>query len=682
MAVGVVVQARMSSSRFPGKMLAKIAGQPQIGLVLQRALAAKRVEKVILATSEESSDDVLAETARGFGVEAYRGPLDDVLGRVCGAARKAGLTTVVRVTGDCPLLDPEILDAMLARFAEGDVDYLSNVSPPSFPDGLDVEVLSFAALETADRDAKGKHAREHVTVFVREHPEQFRLANFANPEGNESHLRLTVDSPEDLALVDTILGRADRPLPVLADVRRVLAGDDDLRQRATRGARNTSAVKTLLADLERDKPRPVITKSNALWERGQALMPAGTQTLSKGPSQFVRGFAPKYIERGQGSHVWDVDGNEYIDYPMGLGAVTLGHGHPAVVEAVTRQIAHGTVFSMMHPLEVTLAERITKMVPCADQIRFGKNGSDATSACIRASRALTGRTHVARCGYHGWQDWSIDQTYGVRSKGVPEETMRLTHPFTYNDLASLERVLEAHPCAAVILEPVSVTPPAPGFLEGVRALATRFGAVLVFDEVITGFRYARGGAQEHFGVTPDLASMGKGLANGMPLSIVVGKREFMRAFDEIFFSFTFGGETASLAAAGAVLDVMERENYWAHAWRLGEKLQTGYREAAKRHRLEAVTDCAGMPPWTIATFLEAGGATGLEVKTLFQQEMFRNGILFSGSQFVSMSHTDADIDKTLAAYEAAMRVLRFAIDSSAVKETLLGEPIELVFRRV
>jgi glutamate-1-semialdehyde aminotransferase len=385
--------------------------------------------------------------------------------------------------------------------------------------------------------------------------------------------------------------------------------------------------------------------------------------------------------RGKGSHVWDADGNEFLDYPMGLGPVSLGHGHPAVVEAVAKQMLEGTSFSWMHPLELELAEKITKIVPCAERVRFGKNGSDATTACIRAARAKTGRTRIARCGYHGWQDWSIDRSYGIRARGVPEDVLRLTVPFPYNDLPALEAVLADEPCAAVILEPITVTPPAPGYLEGVRALATKYGAVLVFDEVITGFRYARGGAQEHFGVTPDLAAMGKGVANGLPLAIVAGKREFMEPFEEIFFSFTFGGETLALAAALATIDVMEKEDYWGHVWKQGKKLQDGYRALARQFSLSDVTDCAGMPPWTVVTFVDRGRFTGLQLKSLFQQEMLRMGVLFSGSQFISLSHSDEDIEKTLAAYRHAMTALRFGLDSEIVDALTLGGPIELVFRR-
>jgi glutamate-1-semialdehyde aminotransferase/spore coat polysaccharide biosynthesis protein SpsF (cytidylyltransferase family) len=679
--VAVVIQARMSSSRFPGKMLAPLRGVPLAVFVCRRAAEARRVDAVVLATSDDPSDDPLAAAVSAAGFRVFRGSLTDVLSRFAGAARSVNADVVVRVTGDCPLLDPDLLDEMIEQFLANEVDYLSNVVPPTYPDGLDLEIMRLRALEAAEKNATPGHQREHVTPYLRENPGQFRLANHPRPQGDASKQGWSVDRPRDLAFVDELIGATGVSSPRLADLLAVLERRPDLKERSAMTSRNEGSIKTFLADLERRKPRPKIAASDDLWARGKALIPAGTQTLSKGPTQFVEGFAPKYIARGRGSHVWDVDGNEYIDYPMGLGPVSLGHGHPEVVQAVTKQLAEGTTFSLMHPLEVSFAERLTRIIPCAERVRFGKNGSDATSACIRAARAKTGRDHVARCGYHGWQDWSIDASYGIRARGVPADVMKLTRPFPYNDLPALERVLNENPCAAVILEPVSTTPPVPGYLAGVRDLATRYGAVLVFDEVITGFRYARGGAQEYFGVTPDLASMGKGVANGLPLSIVVGKREFMEPFEEIFFSFTFGGEVASLAAAQTTLDVMERENYWAHVWRQGAKLQDGFRALSKEYGLASTADCAGMPPWTITVFSETAGFSPLQIKTLFQQEMLRWGVLFSGSQFICLAHSDEDIARTLDAYCEAFKVLRFALDCQAVDKLTLGQPIELIFRR-
>jgi glutamate-1-semialdehyde aminotransferase/spore coat polysaccharide biosynthesis protein SpsF (cytidylyltransferase family) len=681
MTVCAVVQARVSSSRFPGKVLAPLAGEPVAVYILKRLARSNHVDAVMLATSTSPDDAPLAAAVEAAGFRVYRGSLEDVLTRFVEAARLASPSTVVRITGDCPLVDPETLDAMLELFSQEDFDYLCNVSPPTYPDGLDIEVAKMSALEAALAEARPGHQREHVTPFIRENPRRFKLGNYVNPAGNESMYRLTIDVPADLENVCALVEAAGTTFPTLADLRKVLATRRDLAQRCTVTNRNEGAVGSYLRDLEQQAARPVIEKSNALWEKGKQLIPAGTQTLSKGPSQFVNGFGPKYLVRGEGSHVWDADGNEFIDYPMGLGAVSLGHGRPEVVAAITKQVTQGTSFSLMHPLEITLAEKIVEMVPCAERVRFGKNGSDATSACIRAARAKTGRKHVARCGYHGWQDWSIDASYGIRARGVPEEVMSLTRPFPYNDLQALEKLLQEVPCAAVILEPIAAVVPKDGYLKGVRELATKYGAVLIFDEVISGFRYARGGAQEYFGVTPDLCSMGKGMANGVPISVVCGSREFMEPFEEIFFSFTFGGETTAIAAALATIEVMEQHRYWDHCWKLGAMLQDGYRSIAKEHGLSAVTDCAGLAPWTVVTFTDQAPWSSLQLKTLFQQEMLRRRILFSGSQFISLSHTAADIERTLAAYADAMRTLRFALDSNIVDQLTLGNVNELVFRR-
>jgi glutamate-1-semialdehyde aminotransferase/spore coat polysaccharide biosynthesis protein SpsF (cytidylyltransferase family) len=676
-----VVQARMSSSRFPGKMLEELGGVPLVLFVCQRLARAARVDGVVVATSAERDDDPLANAVTGAGLPVFRGSLDNVLQRFVEAARSQRADAVVRVTGDCPLVDPALVDEMVGRFRAGDLDYYSNVSPPSFPDGLDLEIVRFEALEAALAEVTEEHHREHVTTFIRERPSRFTSANRRYDGADLSTLHWSVDYPEDLALVRDLLHEAGGPSAGLADLLSASERCADIARRSRGGRPNEGAIKTFMKSMEKRAPRPTIAKSEEWWQRAVRVIPAGTQTLSKGPTQFVRGFAPKYLVRGEGSHIWDADGNEYIDYPMGLGPVTLGHGHPEVVAAVTRQLERGNAFSLMHPLEVELAERLTAIVPCAEMVRFGKNGSDATAACIRAARAKTGRKYVARCGYHGWQDWSIDASYGIRSRGVPHEVMQLTQPFPYNDLAALEALLASKPFAAVILEPVSTTPPAPSYLEGVRELATKFGAVLVFDEVITGFRYARGGAQEYFGVTPDLASMGKGVANGQPLSLVVGKREFMEEFEDIFVSFTFGGEVSAFAAAMATLDVMERENYWDHVWRQGRKLQEAYRASARLFGITDVTDCQGMPPWTVVTFADTPPWTGLQLKTLFQQEMIRRGVLFSGSQFISLAHSDEDIARTTTAYEEAMKVLRFALDTRSVDALLQGEVNELVFRR-
>ena len=264
--------------------------------------------------------------------------------------------------------------------------------------------------------------------------------------------------------------------------------------------------------------------SELLLERALKSIPLGTQTFSKSKTQYPYGVSPYFIKKGKGSHVWDVDNNEYIDFINGLASVTLGYNDPDVNAAVLEQLDNGVTFSLPHPLEFIVAEKIIEMVPCAEMVRFGKNGSDATAGAIRLARAYTHRDHVAVCGYHGWQDWYIGAT--ARNLGVPESTRRLTHTFTYNDIESLSVIFKQWPdkVAAVIMEPMNSTEPKDDFLLMVEELTHQNGALFIFDETITGFRYANGGAQEFFGITPDLATFGKGMSNGYPCQLLPERR--------------------------------------------------------------------------------------------------------------------------------------------------------------
>ena len=288
-------------------------------------------------------------------------------------------------------------------------------------------------------------------------------------------------------------------------------------------------------------------------------MPGCAQTFSKGPQLFVQNVAPNFLARAEGAFVWDVDGNRYIDWINGLGTIVLGHCNPVVDETVRAQMKRGMSFSLPSTLEVELSEQLCKLIPCAEMVRFGKNGSDVTSAAVRIARAITRRDKVACCGYHGWQDWYIGST--SRSLGVPEAVRQLTIPFPYNNLDALSQVFKEHKngIACVIMEPLAFDMPQEGYLEEVKTLCRRNGALLVFDEVVTGFRVALAGAQEYFGVTPDLACFGKGMANGYPLSAIVGRAEIMSNFTEVFFSFTHGGEALSLAAGLATIQEMVRK---------------------------------------------------------------------------------------------------------------------------
>jgi glutamate-1-semialdehyde 2,1-aminomutase len=420
--------------------------------------------------------------------------------------------------------------------------------------------------------------------------------------------------------------------------------------------------------------------SEALLARALKTIPLGSQTFSKSKTQYPFGVSPYFIVKGKGSQVWDADGNQYTDLINSLAAVTLGYNDPDVTTAVRAQLEDGVIFSLPHPIEMQVAEKIVEMVPCAEMVRFGKNGSDATAGAIRVARAHTGRDCVAVCGYHGWQDWYIGST--LRNLGVPQATRDLTCTFTYNDLDSLHKIFKERPgqVAAVILEPMNTTAPGDGFLEGVRELTHRNGALLIFDETITGFRYANGGAQELFGVTPDLATFGKGLANGYPVSAVAGKADIMRLMEEVFFSFTFGGETLSLTAALATMTKLQREPVLATIARQGEKLLTGLRQLIAAHGVGHIVALAGHPAWSFLLVKDVAPYTMWQIKTLLLQEMFTRGILMFGTHNMSFAHDDADLARILAAYDDILPMLRDAVAGGTLEKALHCAPLEPLFR--
>src|SRR5262245_19356978 len=426
-----------------------------------------------------------------------------------------------------------------------------------------------------------------------------------------------------------------------------------------------------------ERALPVITRSEEWYQRATGLIPAYTQTLAKGPGQYVAGVAPKYLQCGKGSHVWDVDGNEFIDFSMAIGPLSLGYAYDAVDRAIRDQLEDGITFSMMHPLEVEVAELIRHTVPNAEMVRYSKTGADVTSAAVRLARAFTGRSKVISCGYHGWHDWYIAVT--DRSLGVPKHVQQLTRTFDYNDMASVANVLDDD-TACAILEPMIFDAPRDGFLHELKAACRRNGTLLIFDEMWTGFRFALGGAQERFGVQADLMCYSKAIANGMPLAVLGGRADVMRLFErDVFFFTTFGGEALSLAAAKATIRELRDRRVPDYLERQGRVLRDGYNELARALNMP-YTRAIGAECRSLVTF-DAKAGDPLEMKSLLQQELFARGILWSGFHNISFSHTDADVAQALVGYREALVLLKQAVDDGCVRRMLRGLPVEPVFRR-
>lgn len=418
-------------------------------------------------------------------------------------------------------------------------------------------------------------------------------------------------------------------------------------------------------------------------QRASEVIPVGTQTFSKSDAYRVGDDAPFFLQRGEGSHVFDVDGNEYVDYIMGLGPISIGYSDKRVDSAVRKQMDDGVLLSQPHPKEVELSEKLCDIIPAAEMVRFGKNGSDVTSAAVRLARAYTERERIATCGYHGWQDWYVANT--TMDRGVPESIKPLTVSWEYNNIESLQKLFDEHDdIAAVSMEPMDAERPNPGFLKAVKEIAHDNGALLIFDEVITGFRFALGGAQEHFGVTPDLAAFGKGIANGYPLSALVGRRDIMRELEDVFFSFTYGGELGSIAAAEATIDVLEQYDVIEHMWEMGGQLIEETDALIETYSLEDHVEISGLEPWPILEFEadeDKPDDFDMAKKSLFQREVISRGIMFNGGHFFCAHHDGDDLQTTVRAYDAAFEELADAIKAENVYDRLDGDMIQPVFRR-
>lgn len=675
-----IIQARMGSTRLPGKIMAPIGDREALSWVVRAARAIPGVDAVAVATSTGSADDAVVAWCAANAVACHRGSEQDVLDRFLIAAEAEHADIVIRLTADCPFLDPAVCGQVLALLRLTAADYATNQDPPTWPDGLDCEVMTFSALAAAAQEAVRPSEREHVTPFLRNRRHRFAVRALPCPLPGVAGHRWTLDDARDLEFLRAVAVHlpADRP-PFHTEVLRVLDDNPNLRTINAQTPRDEGFAKSLAAEAASVSSLGYRV-SQSMLERAERTIPLASQTFSKSHIQYPSGAAPLFVTHGQGGRVWDVDGNEYVDLVSGLLPVVLGYRDPDVDQAIRDQLADGITFSLATKLEAELAERLVEIIPCAEQVRFGKNGTDATSAAIRLARAATGRDRVAVCGYHGWQDWYIGST--TRHKGVPSAVRALTHTVPYNDLEALHRLFATHPgeIAAVILEPMSATEPGPGYLESLRELTHRNGALLIFDEVITGFRFALGGAQEYFGVVPDLASFGKAMGNGMPISAVVGRADLMKEMEEIFFSGTFGGEALSLAASITVIDKMRREPVIETLWRTGEHLAAGVQERIASRGLGHIVSLAGKAPWMILTVADQPDARKEAIKTLVVRELLARGVLLLGSHNVCYAHTGTDVAQVLAAYDGALSCLAEELATGRLESRLGSPAIEPVFK--
>jgi len=676
MAINVlaIVQARMGSTRLPGKVLKEVNGKPLISILFHRLSLCKKIDKIVLATSDSKENDELSNIVSKLGFAVFHGNEDDVLNRYYEAAKLSKPKTVVRITGDCPIIEPKLVDNIIEFYQTNEVDYASNINPPTFPDGLDTEVFSFIALEKANQQATLPYDREHVTPFLRSNL-QFKKINYKNTE-DLSNERWTVDEPADFEVIKNIINYFSPNLDfTMLDIINLKNIHPEYFSANINIKRNEGAN---------------MGKGQKLYKRAKKIIPGGTMLFSKRPEMFLPEQWPSYFSKAKGCNVWDLDGKKYIDMSiMGIGTNTLGYGHPEVDEAVCQVIRQGNMSTLNCPEEVILAEKLVELHPWANMVRFARSGGEANAIAIRIAHAATGKEKVAFCGYHGWHDWFLSANLandknleghlmpGLDSKGIPAKLIGTNLPFNYNDYESLERLVNQNDIGIIKMEVSRSVEPKKGFLQSVRKLASEKNIVLIFDECTSGFRETFGGLHKKYGVEPDMMMLGKTLGNGYAITCVLGKEEIMKAAEDTFISSTFWTERIGPSAALKTIEVMGREKSWEKITGIGITIGNRWKALAKKYELPIkISGIPALVDFTIPV------SNWLKYKTFITQEMLKKGFLAGNSIYVCLEHKEKIVNQYFKELDPIFSIISECENDRNIDEILETSVCHSGFRRL
>jgi glutamate-1-semialdehyde 2,1-aminomutase len=674
MKIVALVQARMGSTRLPNKVMKPIGGIPMIELLLSRLVRSKEIDQIIVATSIDERNMPLVEHVRKLGFACEQGSESDVLDRYVQAAKIHQADVVVRITGDCPLVDCDLVDDVIRQFKIDEVDYICNNYPPTYPDGLDIEVCTFKALEKAHQETSDPFDREHVTPYLRKLG-KFKTATIQHSI-DLSNLRWTVDEAADFVVIEKVFQHFHpRTDFTWTEVLNLQLQQPDIFNINQHIIRNEGAI---------------MGTGQKLWKRAKQIIPGGNMLLSKRAEMFLPDYWPAYFSKAKGCKVWDLDGNEYIDMCiMGIGTNTLGYGHPEVDAAVQQTITSGNMSTLNCPEEVYLAEKLIELHPWADMVRLARSGGEANAIAIRIARAASGKDKVAICGYHGWHDWYLSANLGddasldghllpgLQPRGVPRNLKGTVFPFNYNNYAELEALVNTHDIGVIKMEVVRNQGPQDNFLHKVRKLATERGIVLIFDECTSGFRETFGGLHKKYGVEPDMAMFGKALGNGYGITATIGRREIMEAAQSTFISSTFWTERIGPTAALATLKVMEHIKSWETITETGMNIRHGWQQLAEKHGLQI--DHWGLPAMTGFTI---PGSNSLAYKTLMTQEMLTKGYLTGNSVYACIDHTAEVVAEYLEHLDPIFGLIKECEDGRDVMSLLKGPVCHGGFKRL
>ncbi len=673
--VTAVVQARIGSQRFRGKVLKRIKNKETILLLLNRLSQAKEIDRIIVAIPNKKKDDPLYDILKKNNYEVFRGSEKNVLKRYYDCAKKFSLKNVLRITGDCPLVDPKLVDKIVKIFKKKNFDYVSNIEKRTFADGMDIEIFSFKNLEIANSSALSDDDKEHVTkYFLRS--DKFKKFNYEDKH-NFSNLRITLDTPFDFVLIKKIFNRFQNKMFYYKDIISFYKKNKVIFHNCLKLSQNINLKK--------------IDINQQTWSKAKEYIAGGNMLFSKRPDVFLPGKWPSYFKKAKGCKIYSLDGKKYIDVSiMGIGTNILGYSNSQIDKAVQQRVKNGNMSTLNCKEEVMLAEKLVKLHPWSDQVRFARSGGEANAIAIRIARAYTKKNKIAFCGYHGWHDWYLATNLrsknnlnehllpGLKTGGVHKKLKDTIYPFKYNDFNGLKKLVKKHQEIGIIkMEVIRNEPPKNNFLKKVRELANKNNIVLIFDECTSGFRECLGGIQKKYGVDPDIMMLGKALGNGYAITAVLGKKKIMKSISKTFISSTFWTEGIGPTAALETLKIMENKESWKYITNLGNYVRKKWLDIAKKNKVKIKIQ--GIPSLSSFTFLSKNHQA---YKTYITQEMLKKGFLATTTIYVSLSHTKQILNKYLKILDKIFLIISKCEKGDDIYRYLNSEVSETDFARL
>ncbi len=650
--IGIIVQSRLTSKRFPKKVIKKIGKLSITEILFKRLKLSKYANEIIFAIPSTKKNDILYDHLQTMGANIFRGEENNVLKRYFLAAKKFKIDIVTRITGDCPLVDPKIIDKLILLFKKKNLDYL-RTSPKTYPDGFDVEIFSFNTLRNLIRKARNKYDLEHVTSFIKKNKKEFKYKeiDYKNKKNYDyNFIKLSLDTKHDFENIRNVLNTFNSKVNFSLD-------DIFIEKKFS---------KIFKKDLKNKKNLYIKTKTGQkIWERAKKTIAGGNMILSKNPERFLPGLWPTYYKSAKGCKIEDYDKNFYIDMSlMGIGTNVLGYSNKDVDDAVRKNILKGNMSTLNCKEEVLLAEKLVSLHPWFDKVKFARTGGEANSIAVRIARAYSGKDNIAICGYHGWHDWYLSANLkndkkldthllkGLETTGVPKKLIKTAFPFEYGNFNQLKKICEKNNIGTIKMEVCRNSVPNIRFLKQVRNFTQKKKIILIFDECTTGFRETLGGLHKRVKVKPDICIFGKALGNGYPITAVLGKKDIMDSVKKTFISSTFWSERSGFAAALKTIEIMEKNKTWRKIIKIGNKIQKKWKNLFKNEKLNIKVN--GIP--SLSNFIFYNNHQ--KYKTLITQEMLKKNILSSNQIYCSVAHTDKILEKYFLNLKKIIRVIR------------------------